>query len=119
MARRSLACNSATVDEPSLPIVGRTLWIYPCGGGRTRAVSRRDLHRLDSSIVGEVNAMRSPPHPYLWACTAMALAALVLLPGTGQAKGGHSHSKKQTRAAVTQSLDPQLPQSTSTSSKPT
>src|SRR5262249_23129048 len=34
------------------------------------------------------------------------------------AKGGHSHSKKQARAAVTQNAGTQLPQSTSTSSKP-
>jgi len=33
---------------------------------------------------------------------AMALGALMLLPGTSQAKGGHSHSRSQARAAATQ-----------------
>jgi hypothetical protein len=63
--------------------------------------------------------MRSPHHPYVWGCVAMTLCALVLLPATGQAKGSHSHSKKQTRATVPQDPATQLPQSTSTASKPT
>src|SRR5262249_18375103 len=73
---------------------------------------------LDSSIVEEVNAMRSPRQPSLWGCTVMALAVLVFLPAAGQAKGSHSHSKKQAPAAYTKKTGPQLPQATSPSPTP-
>jgi hypothetical protein len=74
---------------------------------------------LDSSMVEGVKVMRSPRRRCLWGCVVMALATLVLLPAAVQAKGGHSHSKKQTRAAVTQNSGTQLPQATSTASTPT
>ena len=98
--------------------------IAPSGCGLasgTAPVHSQDASRIvfDSSSVGVVNAMRHPRHPYVWGCTAMVVATLVFLPGAGQAKGGHSHSKKQARAAVTQNSGTQLPQSTSTSSIPT
>ena len=93
--------------------------MWPCVRGGTRALSCRVSRScLDCSIVGEVSPMSSPRHPYVWAyvwgCTA--LLAAMLLPAAGQAKGSHSHSKA--RAAVPQSSGTQLPQSTSTSSKP-
>jgi len=55
-----------------------------------------------SRIVDEENAVTRKRDLRLCGGMAMALGALMLLPGTSQAKGGHSHSRSQARAAATQ-----------------